>query len=331
MTMPNFSYVRPKSLKEAIQQLSSKDARIHAGGTDLLGCLHDDVFQAKKVVSLSPLDDLRGVRQTKDGGLRMGALTPLVEVVNSEPIKEHYPALAQAASEVASPQLRNQGTLGGNLCQKPRCWYYRGEFHCLRKGGDKCFAENGENHYHCIFGSGHVCYIVHPSDTAPVLMAHEASVRITGPKGTKLVALEKFFVLPSSNVGKETMLEPNEIVTEILLPPPPKGDFRSGYRKVRARNSWDFALAGVAFALQFKADRIEKARVVLSGAAPIPWRSKPVEDALVAKRLNAGTVERASEAVVKNAEPLEHNGYKIPLFRGLLEEELTKIADSFRS
>jgi xanthine dehydrogenase YagS FAD-binding subunit len=160
-------------------------------------------------------------------------------------------------------------------------------------------------------------------------MAHEASVRIAGPKGTKLVPLEAFYVLPSSNVEKETTLEPNEIVTEILLPPPPKSGLRSGYRKVRARNSWDFALAGVAFALQFKADRIEKARVVLSGAAPIPWRSKPVEDALVAKRLNAGTVERASEAVVKNAEPLEHNGYKIPLFRGLLEEELTKIATSF--
>ena len=205
MTMPNFSYVRPKSLKEAIQQLSSKGARIHAGGTDLLGCLHDDVFQVKKVVSLSHLDELRGVRQTKDGGLRIGALTPLVEVVNSEPIKEHYPALAQAASEVASPQLRNQGTLGGNICQKPRCWYYRGEFHCLRKGGSKCFAENGENHYHCIFGSGHVCYIVHPSDTAPALMALEASVRIAGPKGTKLVPLEAFYVLPSSNVEKETI------------------------------------------------------------------------------------------------------------------------------
>jgi xanthine dehydrogenase YagS FAD-binding subunit len=328
MTMPNFSYVRPKSLKEALQQLSSKGARIHAGGTDLLGCLHDDVFQVKKVVSLSHLDELRGVRQTKDGGLRIGALTPLVEVVNSEPIKEHYPALAQAASEVASPQLRDQGTLGGNICQKPRCWYYRGEFHCLRKGGSKCFAENGENHYHCIFGSGHVCYVVHPSDTAPALMAHEASVRIAGSKGTKLVTLEAFYVLPSSNVEKETTLEPNEIVTEILLPPPRKNGLRSGYRKVRARNSWDFALAGVAFALQFKADRIEKARVVLSGAAPIPWRSKPVEDALMANRLNAETVERASQAVVKNAESLEHNGYKIPLFRGLLEEELTKIAGS---
>ena len=162
-------------------------------------------------------------------------------------------------------------------------------------------------------------------------MAHEASVRIAGHKGTKLIPLEKFFVLPDTDVEKETVLEPNEIVTEILLPPLPKGDFRSTYRKVRARNSWDFALAGVAFVLQFKADRIEKARVVLSGAAPIPWRSKSVEDAIGAKRLNAGTIERASEAVVKNAEPLEHNGYKIPLFRGLMEEELTKIAESIKT
>jgi xanthine dehydrogenase YagS FAD-binding subunit len=328
MTMPNFSYVRPKSLKEAIQQLSSKGARIHAGGTDLLGCLHDDVFQAKKVVSLSPLDELRGVRQTKDGGLRIGALTSLVEVVNSEPIREHYPALAQAASEVASPQLRNQGTLGGNICQKPRCWYYRGEFHCLRKGGSKCFAENGENHYHCIFGSGHVCYIVHPSDTAPALMALEASVRIAGPRGTKLVPLEAFYVLPSSNVEKETILEPNEILTEIFLPPPLKTGLRSGYRKVRARNSWDFALAGVAFALQFKMTH-PKGPGRASGAAPIP-SSKPVEDALVGAT-QCRHSRTGFEAVVKNAEPLEHNGYKIPLFRGLMEEELTKIAGSFKT
>jgi xanthine dehydrogenase YagS FAD-binding subunit len=160
-------------------------------------------------------------------------------------------------------------------------------------------------------------------------MALEASVRIAGPKGTKLVPLEKFFVLPSTDVGKETVLEPNEIVTEILLPPPPKSGLRSGYRKVRARNSWDFSLAGVAFALQFKLTA-SKGRVVLM-EPPIPWRSNPVEDALVGRRLNAGTVERASEAAVKNAEPLEHNGYKIPLFRGLMEEELTKIAGSFKT
>src|SRR4030043_2152052 len=325
MTMPNFSYVRPKSLKEAIQHLSSKGAGIPAGGPDLLGCRHDDVFQVKKVVSLSRLDELRGVRQTKDGGLRIGALTPLVEIVNSEPIKDQYPALAQAASEVASPQLRNQGTLGGNICQKPRCWYYRGEFHCLRKGGPTCYAYQGENQFHCIFGSGGICYITHPSDTAPALVAYEATLRIVGPRGTRLLPIEKFYVLPSQDVRKETVLKPNEILTEILLAPQSKG-LLSSYRKVRARQSWDFALAGVALALKLKEDRVEKARVVLSGAAPIPWRSKEAEQTLTGNPLNTDTITRAVNAALKNAEPLEKNSYKIPLFQGILEEELRAIA-----
>ena len=162
MPMPNFAYIQPKSIQEAIKQLSFKGARVHAGGTDLLGCLRDEIFEAGKVVSLRQLKELRGVLPTKEGGLRIGALTTITEVANSQVIKERYPALAKAASEVASPQLRNQGTLGGNLCQKPRCWYYRGEFHCLRKGGDQCFAYEGENAYHCIFG-GNMCYIVHPA------------------------------------------------------------------------------------------------------------------------------------------------------------------------
>lgn len=325
MLMPNFAYVRVKSLKEGIQHLSSDGASIHAGGTDLLGCLRDDIFGAKKLISLSQLNDLQGIRLTKDGGLRIGALTTIAEVANNKMIQERYPALAKAASEVASPQLRNQGTMGGNICQKPRCWYYRGEFHCLRKGGDRCYAYNGENQFHSIFGSGGICYIVHPSDTAPVLVAYEAIVQAAGPKGTRWIPLAKFHVLPSEDVQKETILKPNEIVTEILLPPPVQG-LRSSYRKVRTRRSWDFALAGVAVALRFNGDLVEKARVILSGAAPIPWRSKEVEGAITGKRLDAHTVAQAAEAAVKNAEPLEHNAYKIALFRGIIEEELLAIA-----
>jgi xanthine dehydrogenase YagS FAD-binding subunit len=324
MTTPNFAYVRPRSLKEAIQHLSSDEARIHAGGTDLLGCLRDDIFGAKKVVSLNPLGELRGIRLTNEGGLRIGALATVTEVVDSKIIQERYPGLAKAASEVGSPQLRNQGTIGGNICQKPRCWYYRGEFHCLRKGGDQCFAFKGENPFHCIFGSGGICYIVHPSDIAPVLVAFEATVRAVGPKGTRWVPLEKFHVLPGEDPQKETVLRPGEILTEVLLPPPANGT-RSSYRKVRARQSWDFALAGVALVLKFKENRVEKARVVLSGAAPIPWRSREVEGAITGKRLDADTVARAAEAAVKNAEPLEQNGYKIPLFRSVIEEELLAI------
>jgi xanthine dehydrogenase YagS FAD-binding subunit len=325
MQTPNFEYVRARSLKEAFQQLSSKGSRVHAGGTDLLGCLRDGVFGATKIVSLSHLLELKGIRGTRDGGLRIGALTTLTEVAEHKVVKERYPALAKGASEAASPQLRNQGTLGGNLCQKPRCWYYRGEFYCLRKGGNQCYAYKGENHYHCLFGSGGVCYIVQPSDTAPALVAYEASVRITGPGGSKSVPVAKFHVLPADDVQKETILQSNEIVTEIYLPPPPKG-LRSSYRKIRARQSWDFALAGVALSLKFRDGLVERARMVLSGAAPIPWRCQEVENFLVNKRLDAGTVTRAAEISMKNAEPLEHNGYKVSLFRGVIEEELSMIA-----
>jgi xanthine dehydrogenase YagS FAD-binding subunit len=325
MSMPNFSYIRIRSLKEATEHLSSEGARVHAGGTDLLGCLRDNVFGAKKVVSISGLKNLRGIQETKEGGLRIGALTTITEITDSKRVRDHYPAVAKAASEVASPQLRNQGTIGGNLCQKPRCWYYRGEFHCLRKGGPTCYAYQGENQFHCIFGSGGICYITHPSDTAPALVAYEATLRIVGPTGTKLLPIEKFYVLPSQDVKKETVLKPNEILTEILLPPPAKG-LRSSCRKVRARQSWDFALAGVALALMFKEDRVEKARVVLSGAAPIPWRSKEAEQTLTGNPLNTDTITRAVNAALKNAEPLNKNSYKIPLFRGILEEELRAIA-----
>jgi xanthine dehydrogenase YagS FAD-binding subunit len=324
MFMPNFTYLKAKSLKEAIVQLSSKGSRIHAGGTDLLGCLRDDIFSAEKLVSIGQIKALRGISQTRDGGLRIGALTTIAEIENDKAIRERYSALAQAASEVGSPQLRNQGTIGGNICQKPRCWYYRGEFHCLRKGGDTCYAYDGENQFHCIFG-GHMCYIVHPSDTAPALVAFKAMVRMSGPGGTSLVPVARFHVPPGNNVQKETILKPNEIVTEILLPPPAKG-LRSSYRKVRARRSWDFALASVALALQFDGDKIAKARVVLGGAAPIPWRSKEVEEVITGRHLDAETVNRAAAAAVKNAQPLKHNGYKIPLFRGILEEELTAMA-----
>lgn len=322
--MPRYSYVRPESLEDALKHLSSAGARLHAGGTDLLGCLRDHVFDIRKMVSLGRITDLRGIGEASGGGLRIGALATITEVAESAVIKERYPALAQAASVVGSPQLRNQGTIGGNLCQKPRCWYYRGEFHCLRKGGGMCYAVAGENHYHCIFG-GDRCYIVHPSDTAPALVALEAVVRISGSKGTRTVALEDFFVTPSRDVMRETVLEPGEIVTEILIPKPAQG-MKSSYRKVQARQSWDFALAGVALALQFAGDRVTTARVLLSGAAPVPWRSQDTEGAIIGKRLDDETVRKAADAVVRNAEPLEHNGYKIPLFRGIIEEELTAIA-----
>lgn len=319
-----FAYVRPKSLDEAIKHLSSDGARVHAGGTDLLGCLRDHVFDVKKMVSLGSMKNLRGIRKSSGGAIRIGALTTITEVAEHPEIRKSYAALAQAASGVASPQLRNQGTLGGNICQKPRCWYYRGEFHCLRKGGEECFAVGGENAFHCIFG-GESCYIVHPSDMAPALAALGARVHIGGPRGRGACFSRNFHVLPEEDYRKETVLERDEVVTEIELPSSAEG-LRSAYRKVRARRSWDFALAGVAMAVVFKKDQVANASVFLSGVAPIPWRSKEVEAVITGKRLDAEIIKKAGEAAVQKARPMEQNAYKIPILRSVIEEQLQAIA-----
>ncbi len=315
-----FGYVRPGSVGEALKQLEERGARAHAGGTDLLGCLRDGVFEAQKVVSLSRIDELRGLTVAPDGELRIGALTTIAELAAHPVVKEKFTALAEAASVVASPQLRNQGTLGGNLCQRPRCWYFRGDYDCTRKGGDTCYAISGENQYHAIFGGG-ACWIVHPSDTAPALTALDARVRIVGPKGARIVPVEKFFVLPDDDVTKETVLEPGEIVLGLLVPAPAAGT-KSAYRKVRARGSWDFATAGLAWAISMTGGKVTDARLVLSGVAPVPWRLHAVEKLLLRQRLDAKLVSRAAAAAVVGAKPLEQNEYKVQLVRGLIEEAL---------
>ena len=324
--VPRFSYIRPRSLDEAIYCLSLDGARPHAGGTDLLGCLRDHVFEATTIVSISGLRELVGIEATADGGLRIGSLTTIAEVAGHPLIRLKYPALSMAADEVASPQLRNQGTIGGNLCQKPRCWYYRGEFHCLRKGGDQCYAVEGENAFHCIFG-GENCFIVHPSDTAPALVALQANVVIAGPNGRRTVAVEDFHMPPAVDYTRETVLEPAEIVTEIVLPSPIQG-LRSSYRKVRARRAWDFALAGVALAIVFVGDEAADCRVVLSGAAPVPWRCVEAEKIIKGRSLDRDRALKAAAAAVKNAEAMEQNEYKIPLFRGLIEQQLMALAQA---
>ncbi len=323
--LPNFDYVRPKSVRAAVAQLSADGARAHAGGTDLLGCLRERILPTGRLVSLNDLRELQGVSETAEGGLRIGALTTLSALAEHPVVRKRYAGLAQAASEVGSPQLRNQGTIGGNLCQKPRCWYYRADFTCLRKGGGSCFAVDGENQFHCIFGGGGVCFIVHPSDTAPALAAFNATVRVVGPKGVRNVPLDKFFVLPEVDVQRETVLARGELVTEIRIPPPGPGT-RSSYRKVRARRAWDFALAGVALALRFEGRRVVDGRVVLSGAAPVPWSSTEAEQALRGRELTAEVVAAAAKAATAGAEPLEKNGYKIPLIQGMIADELTRMS-----
>ena len=321
--LPAFDYARPKSLTDLFKLLSNAGFRAQGGGTDLFGCLRDGVFQASGLVSLNNIKELRGIADTGNG-LRIGALTTITELATNSVIRDRYPVLAQAAIEVASPQLRNQGTIGGNLCQKPRCWYYRGEFHCLRKGGDTCFAVTGQNQYHCILG-GDGCYIVHPSDTAPALIALDARVQIAGAKGARNVPVEGFFMPPTKDPKRETILEPGEIITEVLLRAPPKG-LRSSYRKVRARRSWDFALASVALALTMSDRRVASARVVLGGAAPVPWRSREAEEVIAGKQLDAATITKAAEAAISKAQPLEYNKYKVALFHGLIEEQLEAMA-----
>ena len=321
--LPKFSHIRPESLRGVLDALDDRDARIHAGGTDLVGCLRDRVFDAETVVSLGGVAELRGITATSEGGLRIGAMTTIADIADHAEIDRRHTALADAAKVVASPQLRNQGTVAGNLCQKPRCWYYRGDFHCLRKGGEMCYAYSGENQYHCIFG-GDMCYIVHPSDTAPALAALAAVCRVSGPASSRSVAAEALHVPPTEDPQRETVLAPDEIMTEIVLPAPSPG-LRSSYRKVRTRGAWDFALAGVALAIVFDGDTVRSARIFLSGAAPVPWRAKAAEEAIVGTKLDDATIEEAAAATVAGAEPLEHNGYKVALFEGLMKDQLEAI------
>ena len=319
--MPAFRYIRPQSLPDALTSLQEERAQALAGGTDLLGCLREHIFAVDSVVSLADLhSELHGISQTPDGGLRIGALTTIAQVAADERIQARYAGLAQAASEVASPQLRNQGTLGGNLCQKPRCWYYRGEFDCLRKGGGRCFALGGENVFHAILG-GQNCYIVHPSDTAPMLAALGAWVHILGPEGERALPVQDLHISPEVDPTRETALSAGEIITSIQLPPL-SSPVHSWYRKVRTRRAWDFALAGAALVLEMDGPRVKAAKVYLSGCAPVPWPSREVEETITGRELSEEVIDRAAKRAVDQAQPLAQNGYKVDLVKGILREEL---------
>lgn len=320
--LPPFAYAPVRSLDEAVDALATPGARLHAGGTDLLGCLRDGVFGAEKLVSLARVPGLAGIREIPGGGLALGAMTTLAEIAANPLVRERFAGLAAAADSAASPQLRHQGTLGGNLCQRPRCWYFRGEFHCLKKGGDTCFAEGGENRYHAIFGGG-PCYIVHPSDTAPMLVALGAEATVAGPRGERRVALADFFRRPAENVAAETALGAGEIVTEVSVPGP--ASWTSSYRKVRERGAWDFALASVALAARLEGRRVVDARVVLGGVAPIPWRVPRAEQVLRGQELTPELARAAGAAAAEGAEPMDHNGYKVELVRGAVEASVAAL------
>lgn len=317
--MKAFEYVQPADLKSAVAELTKAGAggKLMAGGIDLLGELKDYIRTPDVVVNLKTVPGLNKLT-AGPAGCQLGALVTLTEIANDSAVRKSYTALAEAAHSVGSPQIRNVGTLGGNLCQRPRCWYYRDEqVVCLKKGGTTCYAIQGENEYHAILGGG-PSWIVHPSDCAPALIALNATVDITGPKGARTVPLEKFFILPTVNIYRETILAPNEIVTRVSIPKQAAGA-RSHYMKIKERESFDWALSGAAVVLVMSGKTVKDARVVLSGVAPIPWRSREAENVLKGRTLTAKLADQAGAAAVSKAKPLGGNAYKVPLTRNTVK------------
>jgi xanthine dehydrogenase YagS FAD-binding subunit len=325
--MKNFAYVNATSL-EKVPSLLAKDwngALIIAGGTDLLGELKEYIRSPQRLVNLKTIPNLDYI-EYGDQGLRIGALTKINELETDPTVQYMFPVLSQAAASVGTPQIRNMGTLGGNLCQRPRCWYYRGEYFndCLRKGGDVCYAVHGNNKYHGILGV-EPCYIVHPSDTAPALVALGAKVKIVGPKSERIIPLEEFFVLPEKNVTRENILKPNEVVAEVQIPDQPYGT-KSLYLKVQEKPSMDFALTSVAAVMVMDGNTCKKANLVLGGVAPIPWRAKNAEQELSGKRITEDVAQRAAEAAVQNAILLSQNAYKVTLAKALVKRAVMMAA-----
>jgi xanthine dehydrogenase YagS FAD-binding subunit len=325
--MRAFEYVKPATVADAVRELgrSWADAKILAGGIDLLGELKEGIIAPQRIVNIKGISGLRYIRFSEKEGLRLGALVTLEEIETHQVIRQRYTALAEAAHSVGTPQIRNVGTIGGNLCQRPRCWYYRDEHtKCLKKGGPMCFAYNGENKYHAILGGG-PCYIVHPSDCAPVLIAFGASVTVVSPRGQRTVPLEEFFVLPSRRLDHETILEPDEIVTEIQVPAPAPNT-RSTYLKFKERDSHDFAIVGAAVVMRLRGKVCEDVRIVLSGVAPIPWRSPEAEAVLKGKAITPELAEQAGKAAVAKAQPLSQNAYKVPLTQAIVKRAVLRAA-----
>jgi xanthine dehydrogenase YagS FAD-binding subunit len=316
--MRPFQFVEARSITEAARWLDadSSQHRLIAGGTDLLGEVKEGVVRPTALVSIATLLELRGVAATSEG-LRLGALTTLAELERNPDIAQGYPALAQAVASVATPQIRNVGTLGGNLCQRPRCWYYRSAaFDCRKKGGAVCYAASDYNKYHAIFG-GRDCYIVHPSDVAVALVSLQAEVAIAGTKGARRLPIEDFFVGPERNILSETVLQPGEILTHVSLPRPSPGS-RGVYLKVRERQTEDFALASVALVVDVSDGLVRDARITLGGVAPIPWRARDAEDALRGAHVERVEPEAIGELAVQGARPLRDNGFKVALTSSLV-------------
>jgi len=320
--MNRFAVITPKDLAGASNLLTEPDRHALAGGIDLLDRMKQGIDHPEELISLKASDVSDKIHQDRAGMTRIGALTTLADIETNPAIRAQYPALAQSAGEAATPQIRNRATAGGNLLQRPRCWYYRNpDVPCLKKGGSRCYAVTGLNRYHAILGGG-PSFIVHPSNLAPALIALGATVVLSGPTGTRRVELELFFVPPRVDPRRENVLEPGEILTEIILPATPRGS-NSVYLEAREKQSFDWPLASAAvFLTPTSSGVIQSARIVLGAVAPIPWRSPQAEEAIRGHRVDAAVASRAAEAALKPAAPLSDNRYKVPIAKTLLRRAI---------
>lgn len=322
--MNRFEVVKPVTLAQAKDAVQEKAwSQYKAGGIDVIDHLKEHLEEPPRLVDLKGIPGLADVKVEADGSLRIGALVKLADIAADDRIRKSHTALAIAAGETASPQVRNVATVGGSVLQRPRCWYYRLEdYKCLKKGGDVCFAVGGENRYHVIFGGG-PSYAVHPSNTAVALVALGASFVFDGPKGARTVAASDFFQLPSKNALAENIIEVAEVLTEVRVP---AASGRSIYDEVRERQAFDWPLVSMAASVKLEAGIVKEARVVLGAVAPIPWRSPRAEAVLVGKPLNEATLQDAARAAIVGAAPLSDNGYKVGLVQTLVRRTLAQLA-----
>jgi xanthine dehydrogenase YagS FAD-binding subunit len=318
-----FAYVNAASQQEALAALAAATrGRILplAGGMDLIGLMKDYVATPDVLVNVKRLPS--AVAVPPQGLTTIGAAATITDVAENAALAKAYPALADAAKGVGTTQIRNVGTVGGNLMQRPRCWYFRNEeFNCLKKGGSRCFAVEGENQYHAIFGDG-PCHIVHPSSLAMPLIAYGARIKVAGPNGEREIEADKFFVMPDRNMFGETVLEPNELVTEVVIPT--SRNISAATYEVKFKQSHDWPIATASVALRLAGGAVESARVVLGAVAPIPWRSLPAEQMLKGKRIDEAVAWQAAEAAMAGAKPMSHNGYKVQIAKTALRRAIMK-------
>jgi xanthine dehydrogenase YagS FAD-binding subunit len=321
--IPAFELYQPASIDDALRLLDKfgADALVLAGGLDSMDWLKDRLKRPKAVVDLAQIKELHGVREA-NGGLEIGAMTPLTEVVKHPVVREKFSILMQAAELVASPQIRNQGTIGGNVSQDTRCWYYRGGWNCYRAGGNICYADTPTaiNREHAIFDADR-CVAVNPSDTAPALVALDAVMVIRGPNGERVVNAEDYWVGPGIDITRMNVLAPNELLVRIRIPSTFAGA-QFYFEKVRDRQVWDFPLVNVAAAIKPNGGNIGEARLVVNAVAAKPRRLRDVEAAVVGKPRNEETAKMAGDMAIVGAVPLRHNGYKLPLMRNLVKRAI---------